>query len=100
MTIRPVGGTGETIIEVRGAPRRKISQIWSPHLWHDRRKLGRRQTIFRPPSLDEEAEGHALSKRNAQVLLFAVGFMFPPGESPIPAPQGSGCLDQILRDLP
>jgi len=29
------------------------------------------------PTLDEEAEGFALSRRNLQILLFCIGFIFP-----------------------
>lgn len=65
------------LAEVRGSPRRRASPSWSPHLWHDRTSLGRRRTLFQAPSLDESAEGTALSKRNAQILLFATGFIFP-----------------------
>lgn len=76
--------------EFRGPPRRRISSNWSPHLWHDRTSLGRRRTIFQAPSIDEQAEGKALSRRNAQVLLFTIGFVFPPGwfiASFLPLPQ-------------
>ena len=66
------------LAESRGLPRPTTSSSWSPHLWHDRRSLGRRRTIFQAPTIDEEAEGRALSKRNAQILLFAVGFLLPP----------------------
>lgn len=71
---------GLDLAEVRGPPRRRISPSWSPHLWHNRASLSRRRTIFQAPSLDEEAEGNAPSRRTAQILLFAVGFIFPPGD--------------------
>jgi len=67
----------ETVIEVHGSPRKRTSPAWSPHLWHDRRSAINRRTIFIAPSLDEEAEGRALTRRNAQIWLFAVGFVFP-----------------------
>lgn len=70
-----------SLAEARGAPPRMITQDWSPHLWHDRTSLGRRRSIFKAPSVDEQAEGHALTKRNAQIALFALGFIFPPGNS-------------------
>ena len=69
------------LAEVRGPPRRRLSPIWSPHLWHNRASLSKRRTIFQAPSLDEQAEGNTPSKRTAQILLFAVGFIFPPGDS-------------------
>jgi len=76
----PLQPSGATLVEVQGQPRRKVSQIWSPHLWHDRRAVGRR-SLFQPPSLDEQAEGHPMSRRTAQIILFAVGFVFPIGKS-------------------
>ncbi len=76
----PLQPSGATLVEVVGQPRRKVSQIWSPHLWHDRRATGRR-SMFIAPSLDEVAEGHAMSRRTAQIVLFTVGFVFPIGES-------------------
>lgn len=53
---------------------------WSPHLWHDRSSLGRRRSLFIVPSVDERAEGRALNKRNVQIVLFAVGYIFPLGK--------------------
>ena len=64
---------------LRGDPTRRITKDWSPHLWHDRTSLGRQRSIFIAPSVDEEAEGNALTRRNAQIVLFALGFIFPPG---------------------
>ena len=66
--------------EVMGPPRHRLSPTWSPHLWPNRTSLGKRRSIFLAPSLDEQAEGNAPSKRTAQILLFAVGFIFPLGE--------------------
>ena len=77
--IGPVRPREIDLAEVRGPPRRRISPNWSPHLWHDRTSLGRRRTIFQAPGLDEQAEGKGPSKRNLQVLLFIIGFLFPPG---------------------
>ncbi|KAG8532046.1 uncharacterized protein KY384_003683 [Bacidia gigantensis] len=54
-----------------------MSPRWSPHLWHDRMSLGRRRSIFKAPSIDEAAEGNVMNKRNNQIILFAVGFIFP-----------------------
>lgn len=69
------------LAEVRGLPPRRLSPNWSPHLWHNRTSPSRRRSIFQAPRLDEQAEGSAPSERTAQVLLFAVGFIFPPGDS-------------------
>ena len=68
---------GLTLAQSSGPPMRRITPNWSPHLWHDRTSLGRRRSVFKAPSMDEQAEGKALTKRNAQVILFAVGFVFP-----------------------
>lgn len=71
---------GATVVaQVHGEPLQPVSQVWSPHLWQDRRNVGRR-SLFKAPSLDEHAEG-PFSRRNAQVLLFTFGFIFPLGES-------------------
>lgn len=66
---------------VRGPSQHRLSPTWSPHLWHNTASHSRRQTIFQAPALDEQAEGNALSKRTAQILLFAIGFVFAPGDS-------------------
>ncbi|MCJ1381074.1 hypothetical protein MMC17_004183 [Xylographa soralifera] len=68
----------EVVVEVHGSPRRKISPSWSPHLWHDRRSAANRRTIFIAPSLDESAEGMSLTRRNVQIWLFVLGFIFAP----------------------
>ena len=72
---------GLELAGVRGPPQHRLSPTWSPHLWHNTASHGRRRTIFQAPTLDEQAEGNALSKRTAQILLFAVGFIFPAGHS-------------------
>ena len=69
---------GLTLGQSYGPHGRRITPNWSPHLWHDRTSLGRRRSVFKAPSMDEHAEGKALTKRNAQIVLFAVGFVCPP----------------------
>ncbi|KAL8734271.1 MAG: hypothetical protein Q9181_003262 [Wetmoreana brouardii] len=76
MAIEPAGPSGTVLAEVRAEPRQTVSQIWSPHLWQDRRSVGRRRSVFRAPSLDQHAEG-PFGRRNVQVLLFTIGFIFP-----------------------
>ncbi|SLM35743.1 hypothetical protein LPUS_05103 [Lasallia pustulata] len=76
MAITPVVVADDTPVEVRGPASRKVTGEWSPHLWHDRRARARR-SIFKAPSIDEEAEGSGLSRRTVQIWLFAGGFIFP-----------------------
>ena len=78
LAIQPAPPSGIVLAEVHGEPRQTISQTWSPHLWQDRRDIEKRRNFFRAPSLDEHAEG-PFSRRNAQVLLFTFGFIFPLG---------------------
>lgn len=59
--------------------RRKTSSIWSPHLRTDRRAS--RYSVWDPPSVTWSADTGILGKRNAQIVLFIVGFIFPFGES-------------------
>ena len=42
--------------------------------------MGKRRSMFQAPSIDEEAEVGTLSRRNLQIALFAVGFIFPFGK--------------------
>ena len=67
------------LADMRGLPLQR-SPSWSPHLWVDRSSLGRRRSLFIVPSLDERAEGRALNKRNIQIVLFAIGYIFPIGK--------------------
>ncbi len=81
LTITPIENNNTVIAEVRGEPRRKVSQVWSPHLWHDRSCMGKRRTVFKAPSIDERAESNGLNRRNVQIFMFMLGFIFPFGES-------------------
>ena len=65
------------LVEVRGAPRAKVSAVWSPHLWHDRTSVAKRRSLFIAPAIDKEATGKAPNRRNMQVVLFSIGFIFP-----------------------
>ncbi|QSS50383.1 serine-rich protein [Histoplasma capsulatum var. duboisii H88] len=49
---------------------------WSPHLHMDKRARPALRSKWRPPSLDEAAEG-LFGRRNAQVYAFVFGFVFP-----------------------
>ncbi|KAL8771330.1 MAG: hypothetical protein Q9209_003235 [Squamulea sp. 1 TL-2023] len=76
MVIEPPQPDGTILAEVHGQPRQPVASVWSPHLWHDRRNIVRGRSVFRAPSLDDRAEG-PFSRRNAQILLFTVGFILP-----------------------
>ncbi|KAL2258751.1 hypothetical protein VTK26DRAFT_7812 [Humicola hyalothermophila] len=53
----------------------KTSSIWSPHLQPDRRAS--RYSVWEPPSVSWSADTGVLGRRNSQVLLFIIGFIFP-----------------------
>lgn len=62
--------------------KQKTSSIWSPHLQTDRRAT--RYSMWDPPSVTWSADSGILGKRNLQVVLFIVGFIFPFGTSSSP----------------
>lgn len=97
MAITPVVVADDTPVEVRGPASRKVTGEWSPHLWHDRRARARR-SIFKAPSIDEEAEGSGLSRRTVQIWLFAGGFIFPLGKCRRAAPVG-WCMCLTDREI-
>ena len=81
MAITPVQVTnGEELVEIRGQPRSKYGGTWSPHLWHDRKSVANRRSMFIEPTLPVKDEGLELNKRSAQIVLFAIGFIFPLGK--------------------
>lgn len=55
--------------------KKKTSSIWSPHLRMDRRAS--RYSIWEPPSVNWSAESGMWGRRNIQVVMFIVGFVFP-----------------------
>ncbi|ODH46282.1 hypothetical protein GX48_07624 [Paracoccidioides brasiliensis] len=57
-------------------PMENLPGAWSPHLYTDKRANNVRRSMWKPPSLDEKAEG-LISRRNVQVYAFALGFVFP-----------------------
>ncbi|KAI0883474.1 uncharacterized protein GGS22DRAFT_31223 [Annulohypoxylon maeteangense] len=71
MDIEPVGETGD----IRLAPRKKTSSIWSPHLRLDTRASG--FSAWNAPSVTWSADSGVFGRRNIQVLLFVAGFLFP-----------------------
>ncbi|KAL2124198.1 hypothetical protein VTJ04DRAFT_563 [Mycothermus thermophilus] len=55
--------------------RQKTSSIWSPHLYADRR--ANRFSMWEPPKVTWTEEPGLFGRRNVQVFLFVVGFIFP-----------------------
>lgn len=60
---------------VRLGIRRMTSSIWSPHLQRDRRAS--RYSIWQPPSTTWSHDNGLFGRRNIQILLFSIGFVFP-----------------------
>ena len=67
------------------SPRRfrtwSMSSIWSPHLRLDRRAT--RYSVWEPPSVNWSTEGGWFGRRNVQIVMFIVGWIFPFGKSPV-----------------
>ena len=61
-----------------GFVRRQTSSVWSPHLRQDRRAS--RYSNWEPPPETGSSNGPLLERRNVQVALFTVGFIFPLGK--------------------
>ncbi|KAL8652005.1 MAG: hypothetical protein Q9226_004450 [Calogaya cf. arnoldii] len=93
MVIGPAQPNGAVLAEVHGQTRQPVSQIWSPHLWHDRRNVVRQRSVFRAPSLNGHSEG-PFGPRNVQVLLFPLGFVFPIALLPLPRRPVTGGLPE------
>ncbi|KAH6969120.1 hypothetical protein HG530_005860 [Fusarium avenaceum] len=55
--------------------KKQTSSIWSPHLARDRRPV--EHSIWEPPAAEWEAQSELTGRRNAQVTMFVVGFIFP-----------------------
>lgn len=55
-----------------------MSSVWSPHLRVDRR--AQRQSVWEAPSINWSSEGGWFGRRNVQMVMFIVGFVFPFGE--------------------
>jgi hypothetical protein len=54
--------------------KKQTSSLWSPHLRIDRRAVS--QSIWVAPDMEYGREGK-LGRRNTQIILFIVGFIFP-----------------------
>ncbi|KAF4972567.1 hypothetical protein FZEAL_9569 [Fusarium zealandicum] len=55
--------------------KKQTSSIWSPHLARDRRSF--RYSVWQPPAADWGARSELTGRRNVQVTMFVVGFVFP-----------------------
>ncbi|KAI1384491.1 uncharacterized protein F4822DRAFT_365353 [Hypoxylon trugodes] len=71
MDITPALDTGN----VRLGPKKKSSSIWSPHLRLDTRAS--RFSVWNAPSVTWSADSGVFGRRNIQVVLFVLGFLFP-----------------------
>ncbi|GAP86487.1 putative serine-rich protein [Rosellinia necatrix] len=61
--------------EIRRVPKKQTSSIWSPHLQPDRRSS--HYSLWQPPSGTWSTENRVLGRRNIQLVLFVLGFIFP-----------------------
>ncbi|CAG8952034.1 hypothetical protein HYFRA_00000770 [Hymenoscyphus fraxineus] len=52
-----------------------VSSVWSPHLRMDRRAT--RHSVWDPPSVNWSADGSSFGRRNIQIIMFVIGFIFP-----------------------
>lgn len=62
--------------EVFGSPRYRLRHSWSPHMYHDRRKIQHSSSAWTCPSMDSTTEP-VFGRRNIQVYSFVLGFIFP-----------------------
>lgn len=95
MDIEQLPGHGEA--GIRRSIRRMTSSIWSPHLRRNLRARDR-YSIWDPPSVAWSAESGMFGRRNLQVVLFVVGFIFPfawmlGAVLPLPEPSPLAMLD-------
>ena len=60
-----------------------MSSMWSPHLRHDRRAT-RRHSVWEAPSFSWSTEGNMFGRRNVQIVMFIMGFIFPFGMASSP----------------
>jgi hypothetical protein len=75
MDIEPAPATHEEL-GIRRSLRRMTSSVWSPHLRRDVRARDR-YSVWDPPSVAWSADSGMFGRRNAQVVLFVFGFIFP-----------------------
>jgi hypothetical protein len=63
-----------------GPNMRPLSGYSTPHLRTDRRG-NTRYSLWKAPSLDDDLGSTLFGRQNRQILLFCIGFLFPPGKS-------------------
>ncbi|KAI1151174.1 hypothetical protein F4825DRAFT_371204 [Nemania diffusa] len=63
------------VVDIRRGPRKVTSSIWSPHLRPDH--WASRYSVWQPPSVAWSAESRMFGRRNIQLVLFVLGFIFP-----------------------
>lgn len=61
-----------------GTSRSQVRESWSPHLFPDRNAMQHKKSTWSPVSMDSFAEA-TFGRRNIQVYLFCLGFIFPFG---------------------
>lgn len=76
MNIEPLPADSDNDHPFRRSLRRMTSSVWSPHLRRDVRAQNR-YSIWDTPSVAWSAESGMFGRRNIQVVLFVVGFIFP-----------------------
>lgn len=55
-----------------------LNSVWSPHLRYDRRAT--RHSLWDPPSVSWSTDGSWFGRRNIQIVMFTMGFIFPFGK--------------------
>ncbi|KAJ8130844.1 hypothetical protein O1611_g2782 [Lasiodiplodia mahajangana] len=63
------------MVDIPRGPKKKTSSIWSPHLRPDH--WASRYSVWQPPSVAWSAESRIFGRRNIQLVLFVIGFIFP-----------------------
>ncbi|KAL8423408.1 hypothetical protein RB596_003571 [Gaeumannomyces avenae] len=77
LDIAPASPTDMDYNAIRPNLRKKTSSLWSPHLGMDRRAISSRYSRWDPPSVSWSAESGVWGRRNIQVVMFVLGFIFP-----------------------
>ena len=65
------------VINILRTLKKKTSSVWSPHLYQDKRLSS--YSLWDPPPVMWSAEKGLTGRRNLQIMLFFMGFLFPFG---------------------